>query len=62
MSQFVKFARALAKDEAGVVTMEWAVAASILAVAGIGAFIAIGTEVGEVLTAVNTAIANLGPE
>lgn len=59
MSKFVKFAQALAQDEGGVVTMEWAVAASIVAVAGIVTFIAIGENVSDILGVVNTQLNDL---
>lgn len=54
-----KFIEALLMDESGTAVTEWVVAASIMAMAGIVTFTAIGTDVKSILGSIETAVNTL---
>lgn len=54
-----KFVVSLLNDESGTAVTEWVVAASIMAMAGIVTFAAIGTNVSEILAKVSTEVDSL---
>lgn len=53
MKNLLKQVRAFIQDEEGLTTVEYAVAGGLIALAVIGAFIALGETVGEVLEGIN---------
>ena len=54
-----KFVMSLLQDEEGTAVTEWVVAASIMAMAGIATFAAIGSDVSSILTKISTQVDSL---
>jgi Flp pilus assembly pilin Flp len=54
-----KFVMSLLKDEEGTAVTEWVVAASIMAMAGIATFAAIGSDVSSILGKISTEVDSL---